>query len=62
MSESYFSNEQFQQLKADNQKLAEENLRLRTELEGSPLEQKRKKRCGQRHWLAGGRNFSGQKI
>jgi uncharacterized protein YjbI with pentapeptide repeats len=43
MSESYFSNEQFQQLKADNQKLAEENLRLRTELEAYRMSQKGKK-------------------
>ncbi len=43
MSDSYLSNEQFQQLRADNQKLAEENLRLRTELEAYRLSKKGKK-------------------
>jgi hypothetical protein len=62
MSESYFSNEQFQQLKADNQKLAEENLRLRTELEAHRLSKKGKKGVARGiGWLGAG-IFLGKKF
>ncbi len=43
MSDQFYSNEQFQQLRADYQKLSEENLLLRTELEAYRLRSKGKK-------------------
>jgi uncharacterized protein YjbI with pentapeptide repeats len=62
MSESYFSNEQFQQLKADNQKLAEENLRLRMELEAHHFSKKGKKGVARGiGWLGAG-IFLGKKF
>lgn len=43
MSDQHYSSDQFQQLRSQNQKLAEENLRLRTELEAVRLSRKGKK-------------------
>lgn len=62
MSEQFHFNEQLEQIKADNRKLAEENLRLRTELEAYRLSKKGKKAVGRGLGWFGAGVFLGKRF